>query len=270
VSKVKPLLPVPVAAARRVLAECDVRHPRDICIEPIAARYGAIVVYGPIATARGAIVRTSERAVIWVDEKAKGEPRARFTAAHELGHHLLHDVVDHFAQCHGEDAAPPKGSAEGRDADKKTRAVEKEADHFSTEITMPEAWGAPLCEVCRPTLDDVFRLVRTFRMSFQASAIRFVELTAAPCAFVHTVRGRIKRSTETEAFPGTIVQRRAVHADSLAAGLQDRRAGSGPDGEPREVPGAAWGDDRRGRSFLEYTIALGPEIGVMSWVVPTE
>ena len=131
-SKVKPLLPGPVAVADRVLGECDARHPRDICIEAMAARYGAMVVYGPIATARGSIVRTAKLAVIWVDEKAKGEPRADFTGAHEFGHHLLHDVVDHFAQCHGEDAAPPKGSAQARDADKRVRAVEREANHFST------------------------------------------------------------------------------------------------------------------------------------------
>ena len=48
--------------------------------------------------------------------------------------------------------------------------------------------------------------------------------------------------------------------------LQDRRAGLDTDGEPREVPGAAWGNDG-GRGFLEHTINLGPQLGVMSWVV---
>jgi hypothetical protein len=81
------------------------------------------------------------------------------------------------------------------------------------------------------------------------------------------VRGKIKRSVETEGFPGKIVQRRPVHPATLAAGLQDVRAGSDGYAEPREVPGAAWGDERRGRAFVEQTIALGPEIGAMSWVV---
>jgi len=259
-SKVKPLLPGPVAAARRVLAECDVRHPRDIRVEAMAARYGAMMVYGPVATARGSIVRTAKRAVIWVDEKAKGQPRGDFTGAHEFAHHLLHDVVDHFAQCRG-------GERASRDEDERARAVEREADCFSAELLMPETWAAPLCDVASPTLDDVYRLTRTFPTSFHASAIRFIELTRAPCAFVHTVRGKIKRSVETEAFPGRIVQRRAVHAATLAADLQDVRAGADGYAEPREVPGAAWGDERHGRAFVEQTIALGPEIGVMSWVV---
>jgi hypothetical protein len=98
VSKVKPLLPGPVAAARRVLDECDVRHPRDIHVEAIAARYGAIVVYAPMDTARGALVRSANRAVIWIDQDAEGEAHARFTGAHEFAHFLLHSAIDHFVQ----------------------------------------------------------------------------------------------------------------------------------------------------------------------------
>jgi hypothetical protein len=255
VSKVKPLLPGPVAVARRVLAECDVRHPRDIHVEAIAARYGAMVFYGPLTTAHGSIMRSARRAIIHIDERAKGQPRADSTCAHELAHFLMHDLVDHFVQCLGEDPLP-------RDADRKRHLVEREAEHFSAELRMPEAWAAPLCDVARPTLDDVHRLMRTFPASFHASAIRFVELTQAPCALVHTVGGRIKRSTETAAFPGKIVQRREVHAASAAARLQARRAGEGR----REVPGEAWGDPE-GAGFVEETVALGPELGVMSFVV---
>ncbi len=176
-SKVKPLLACPVDTARRVLAECDVRHPRDIRIEVIAARYGAMIVYGPLATARGSIVRAATRAVIWIDERAKGEARANFTGAHELGHHLLHGFEDHFAQCDGMDALFPSGSAEQRDAGKRVRLVEREADHFSIELLMPGTWAGPLCDVRRPSLDDVYRLSRVFNTSFHTSAIRFVELT---------------------------------------------------------------------------------------------
>jgi hypothetical protein len=191
-----------------------------------------------------------------VDETARGEPRASFTCAHELGHHLLHDVVDHFAQCDGREPS--------RDASARVHAIEQEANHFSTELLMSERWAAPLCAVARPTLDDVDRLARTFRASFHASAIRFVELTCAPCAFVHTVAGRIKRATETASFPGAIVRGRAVHPQSVAARLQTARAGA--HAEPREVAGCAWGC-AGGERLVEHAIALGPELGVWSWVV---
>jgi Zn-dependent peptidase ImmA (M78 family) len=266
-SKVKPLLPGPVAAARRVLRECDVCHPRDIRIEAIAARYSAMIVYGPLATAAGSIVRTRHHAVIWVDERARGTPRGDFTGGHELGHHLLHDVVDHFAQCEEAGPPPPKGSIEARrarEAASRARAVEREANHFTAELSMPEEWAAPLCTMARPELDDVHRLARTFRTSFRASAIRFVELTRAPCALVHTVSGTIKRSTETASFPGQIIQTRAVHPWSVAAQLEGHVAGEVE--ERQEVPGAAWGDER-GAGFVEHAVALGPGLGVLSWVV---
>ncbi len=269
VSKVKPLLPGPVAEARRILRECDVRHPRDIRVDAMAARYGAMVVYGPLSTAAGSIVRTRDHAIICVDERARGTPRGDFTTGHELAHHRLHDVVDHFAQCDGERSTRAEGSREARRAAREAAGrkhlVEKEANHFTAELSMPEEWAAPLCDVASPTLDDVYRLTRTFPASFHASAIRFIELAPAPCAFVHTVGGLIKRSTETASFPGAIVQGRAVDPRSIAAPLQDR-VSRGVEEHPREVPGAAWGDEG-GRGFVEHAIALGPELGVMSWIV---
>jgi hypothetical protein len=267
-SKVKPLSPRSVAAARRVLSECDVRGPRDIHVEAMAARYGAVIMYGPLATACGSIMRTREHAIIRVDEKLRGTPRGDFTGGHEFAHHLLHEVVDHFAQCAGEGPAPLRGSPEAREAreaDQRRRAVEREAEHFTAELLMPEAWAAPMCAAPRPTLDDVHRVARTFRTSLRASAIRYVELAQAPCALVYTVGGKITRSTETLSFPGEIIQRRAVHPRAVAASLQGARPGA--DGVPREVPGAAWGDPG-GPGFVEHAIARGPDFGVMSWIVP--
>ena len=197
-------------------------------VKPLAARYGAMIVYGPLSTACGSIVRTKDHAVIRVDEKARGTPRGDFTGGHELGHHLLHDVVDHFAQCEGEGAAPaPRGSTEARqarEADQQRHAVEREANHFTAELFMPEAWAAPMCTAPRPTLDDVHRLARRFRTSFRASGIRYVELTSAPCALVYSAGGKIKRSTETQSFPGEIIQRRTRRATSRGLSPKRRRA----------------------------------------------
>jgi Zn-dependent peptidase ImmA (M78 family) len=248
-----------VAEARRVLEECEVRGPRDIDVEVIAARYGAMVEYRALATAAGVIARTSRRAVIHVAEKDRGLGRGRFTALHEFAHHRLHDVADHFAQCDG-------GARVVRGRSWWTRLViEREANHFSTEVLMPEAWAAPMCQAPRPTLDDVDRLARHFRVSLRASAIRYVELAKGPCALVHSVGGRVKRSTETASFPGTIDEGEDLSRQCVAAGLQDARAGAS--GEPREVRGMAWGDPG-GAGFVEHAIALGPDVGVLSWVVP--
>ena len=184
-----------------------------------------------------------------VDERARGTPRADFTTAHELGHHLLHPQADHFKQCEGEERS--NGAF----------VIEREASAFSTELLMHAPFAAPLCTAARPTLDDVDKLARVFRTSFQSSGIRYVELAQTPCAFVLALHGRIKWAPETAAFPGKIVKGRQLHARSIAAKLMGRRAGADPG--PREVPGEAWGGEA---PFMEHALVLGP--AVLSWIIP--
>ena len=161
--KVKPLDAIAVAAARRVLADADVRHPRDIRVEAIAARFGALIIPGRHTTARGSIVRAGRRAVIRIDERAVGKPWGNFTCAHEFGHHQMHDLVDHFEQCEG-DGGERRGGTAWR--------IEREANHFASEFLIPEALGTPFCAAPRPTVDDIDRLARTFNTSFEMSAIQ--------------------------------------------------------------------------------------------------
>lgn len=201
--KVRPLLPVAVTAARRTLASADVQHAREIHVEVIAARHGAMVVYGPLSTARACIVRAGRQAIVCVDERARGKPPARFTIAHELGHHVLHGLVDHFEQCAGEEASPRRGHA---------WHVEREANDFATELLIPESLGKPMCGAERPTLDDVERLSRAFRTSPEMSAIRYVQLTDAPCAAVLVANGKVKWAAESAAFPAKIVRGRLLAA----------------------------------------------------------
>jgi hypothetical protein len=242
-----------VDAARRVLAECDVRHPRDIHVEAIAARFGAMTLYGRVATSRAHIVRAGKRAVIRVDETARGTPRARFTVAHELGHHVMHDVVDHFEQCTAEEKR--EGSA---------WQIEAEASDFARELVAPAEHAAAYCAKPRPTFEDVERLGRVFKLSMELAVVRFVGLADAAgvaCAAAYSSRGVIRWAPETRAFPGKIVRWRALDGASDAARIAAGRGRA--DGEPREVRGAAWGGTG---AFVEQSIRLGA--AVLSWIVP--
>jgi Zn-dependent peptidase ImmA (M78 family) len=251
--KVRLLLPRAVHAARTLLADAGVRGPRDIHPELLAARRGAMVCYGPMRTAAGALVRAGDHAVIWVDERDRHDARGRFTVLHELGHLLLHGDVDHFRQC--VEGAPWR--------DGRRRYIEREANHFAAETAMPEDHARPLCAAARPTLDDVERLMATFRTSLQASAIRYVELATAPCAFVFSDDGRhVSWAPESAAFPGAIENDFRLHPKSLAAQVASARGG---EMGPREVPGVAWGGTQ---PFVEHAIALGQRGPVVSWVVP--
>lgn len=268
--KAKPLSLLAVESARRAIAEAGVRSPGDIHVEAIAAKNGAWVVYGPMSTARASIVRADRRAIVWVDERTRGTPWSRFTIAHELGHHLLHSVEDHFEQC-------TSGEKSGG-----SYQVEREANHFSTELLMPEALALPYANRSpAPALDEVESFARTFGTSLLASALRYVQLTRAPCAVVLSEAGRIKWASESASFPGKIVQRRMLDAASCAAKLGNRKTARRLAGEEREVPGSAWGGVG---AYREESIPLsmlpgareaaaidgGAAGSVLSWVVAAD
>ena len=258
--KARPLLPVAVDAAREVLALADVQRPRDIDVQAIAMRLGMRIQYGPMSTSRGWLVRGGDHAIVYVAEDARGEPRGDHTVAHEAGHFKMHKAADHFAQCDDESAKGTKKKAGRGD---RAFWMEIEANHFSTELRMPESLVTPFCAMPSPTLDHMSRLTRFFPTSLSSAGLRFTQLAPAPCAWVFSAGGVVKWASESASFPGTIAKDDALHPSSVAHAVQRKRAGT--DDDPREVPGAAW----RGKTpFLEHAIGLGPEIGVMSWIVP--
>ncbi len=228
------------------------RHARDIHVEAIAARYGALILYGEQTTARASIARASRLSVIRLDKRAAGKPWSRFGGAHEFAHHQLHGLVDHYEQCEGDGEKKRSGTA---------WRIEREANHFATELLIPESLAASQCAVARPTVEDVEGLARTFNASFEMSAIRMVQLATAPCAVALSVDGVIKWAPESVSFPGKIVQKRVLHARSGAERARRARRGSEL---PREVPGAAWGGEA---PFVEHAMRVGPG-RVLSWIVP--
>lgn len=245
---------VAVAAAHAVLAEAGVAHPREIDAAAIAGRNGARILYGPVATSRANIVRAARRAIIFVDESARGTPHERTSIAHELGHHQMHDVADHFTQC---DPEQKRSGTSWR--------IEREAFDFARELLAPAFFAAKHVKA-RPSLDDLDRFVRVFPMAIETAAIRYVQLADAagiPCAGALVRDGRIKWAVETRAFEGRIVKGRAAHAQSLAARVHAAQRDRG--GAPREVPGEAWGAKA---PLAEQAIHLGASGEVLSWIVP--
>jgi Zn-dependent peptidase ImmA (M78 family) len=252
VPKVRPPSERAVLAARRIRADWCARHGKHagpLDIEAVAADLGAMVVYSPLSTVRGALVRTERRAVIHVSERERDWPSGRFTMAHEAIHFALHSVADHLRQC--TDAGEPWSDD--------TWEIEREADDGAVELLAPEDEATPLCAVERAEVEYVDRLARTFRTSFVMSAIRFTELTMAPCAVVMSQHGRVKWAIESLTFPGTIAKGRPLDPRSLAA----RMPGRGGAEREREVAGEAW---KSGVPLVERAWRLRGG-NVLSWVV---
>jgi hypothetical protein len=150
--------------------------------------------------------------------------------------------------------------AAGEPRDEDAWEIEREANDGGVELLVPEHRATPMCAVERAEVAHIDGLARAFRTSFVMSAIRFAELTMAPCAIVMSQGGRVKWALESLTFPGAIANRRPVDPQSLAARLPAR---AGVERE-REVPGSAW---KSASPLVERAWRLG-EGRALSWIVP--
>ncbi len=107
-----------------------------------------------------------------VVNKGHGEQRRRFTAAHELGHYILHSMDDVFV-----DTANEKVLYRKRDSSLSADPKEVEANNFAAELLMPREMlakdiggGLPSEETSLNQL--INKLADKYKVSTQAMTIR--------------------------------------------------------------------------------------------------
>ena len=239
--------------AREVLWECGMDEPSKIDPFVIVGRRGIQVIYARLDGASARIFRDGDRAIIRVSDQIVQIGRLRFTIAHEVAHFLLGHQIP---------------SERPLDADAVALFSvhqEREADVFASEFLMPAEWVAPLCT--GPTsLDAVHSIAKIFRVSIVASAVRYVELTPAPCAVVYSEQGRVVWAKRSRTFPSRIPARGfKIGSDAVAFDCHARNV---LDTAPRMVPAPAWfGNDTLpavGASLLEHAEVVPEWGGVLS------
>lgn len=208
--------------AREVLWECGVDEPSKIDPLVVAGRRRIDVVIGRLDGAAAQILRHGERAIIRVSDQIVQLGRLRFTVAHELGHFLLgHRIPDHL------DAAMQAPFAKHQ---------EREADVFATEFLMPEAWVRPMCAegVSFAVIDAISH---GFGVSTVAAAVRYVELTSAPCAVAYSDAGRVAWAKRSATFPSRIPEQLEIGEGTVAFEFHRKRP---IDSHTCEVPATGW------------------------------
>jgi hypothetical protein len=197
-----------------VLRLAGVRSAADLDVDLIAADYGLCSIPKRLPGHDGNLVRLgrSGRGLVAIDEASFGTPWGRFTLAHELGHHLLHEGHDLALAC---SAARAMGRGERGDYYRR----EREADVFAVELVLPEALVRPLVSHTRdaaPTLAEVRAIADRFGTSLAATALRVVDFVVAPCAVVLSHAGVVVKHAATDAFPLTLVRGFTLGAEVLA------------------------------------------------------
>jgi len=104
-------------------------------------------------------------------------PRARFTLGHELGHYFIDEhrnalsaglALSHPSICEYESDL----------------LVEKEADHFASNLLMPAKHFRRLAERAPLGLEGILKIAQHFGASVTSTAIRYAQLDIVPCAVI--------------------------------------------------------------------------------------
>ena len=180
----------------------------------------------------GSLVRTknTRKWTILLNSAVSNARRRRFTFAHELGHFICHrELRDEF-----EDSEVTLNDFRDR--------IETEANIFASWLLMPanllrSEFGSAVWETTM-----LQAIGNRFECSLQASALRYVQLSARPLAFVVSRDGMILWATKSDSAPYMISY---CFGDELPHGshaLACHR--NGQTGCERQAVGPVWNDAR--------------------------
>ena len=163
---------IPYRTPASLLDELGITEPGEIGIEAIAQYCGATVLYDRLAGCEARLIGYQNRALITV-RRSDSRGRERFSAGHELGHWMRdRDRVAYHCDTTVFRLAWGGGDPETR------------ANRYAAELLLPESMVRPRARGKPMTFATVAAIATEFETSLTATAIRVVELGAAPVMLV--------------------------------------------------------------------------------------
>jgi Zn-dependent peptidase ImmA (M78 family) len=151
----------------------------------------------------GCLVTDAKRSEGTILAKRGGEPRRRFTIAHELGHFLMaHHVPDQPGRflCKSSDLL----RATAKEGDQQ-QFREVEANRFATLMLMPpHLLRGAMAAFREPDLQHALVLARDFAVGKEAAARAYVQYHPERIAIVVAGNGRVQRCYRSLSFPALI------------------------------------------------------------------
>lgn len=151
--------------AKKVLDQCGLIDPVDVPINRIILGRKAFYEEIPLEGKEGEIISVDGRSIITVNSNIQYEPKKRFVAAHELGHHEMHrDLKSMFSDTE-EDLMNWYQSG----------PQEMQANEFAAEFLMPSEVFYKFCEKRKFEPKVIHELADRFNVSKTAAILRFVK-----------------------------------------------------------------------------------------------
>ncbi|WP_246689404.1 ImmA/IrrE family metallo-endopeptidase [Methylobacterium sp. WL19] len=151
----------------------------------------------------GGLATDAKRSEGIILAKRGGEPRRRFTIAHELGHFLMaHHVPDQPGRflCKSSDLL----RVQAKEGDQRQRR-EVEANRFAALVLMPpHLLRGAMAAFREPDLHHVLTLARDFAVGRETAARAYVQYHPERIAIVVAGNGRVQRCYRSLSFPAIV------------------------------------------------------------------
>ena len=193
----------PEALVKRIL-QAEPNLPVPVPIQELCARLGILRIEDLDTDAfEGGLATDAKRSDGVILAKRGGEPRRRFTIAHELGHFLMaHHVPDQPGRflCKSSDLL----RVNAKEGDRRQRR-EVEANRFAALMLMPpHLLRGAMAAFPEPNLQHVLALARDFAVGKEVAARAYVQYHPERIAIVVAGNGRVQRCYRSLSFPAIV------------------------------------------------------------------
>lgn len=193
----------PEALVKRIL-QAEPNLPMLVPIQELCTKLGILRIMDVDTNEfEGGLVTDAKRSEGTILAKRGGEPRRRFTIAHELAHFLMArhipDQPDRFL-CRGSDLL----RVTAKEGDQR-QIREVEANRFATLLLMPpHLLRQAMAAYREPDLQHVLVLARDFAVGKETAARAYVQYHPERIAIVVAGNGRVQRCYRSLSFPTII------------------------------------------------------------------
>jgi Zn-dependent peptidase ImmA (M78 family) len=200
--------------AKTVIDQLWIQSVDEIDLHEIAWRVGKLVINeSPMNNCEGRLVTDGETGIIRVNNEIVHSGRQRFTISHEIGHFCLNHHKRKMFESHYENYG------------KNNDGIEAEANHFASELLMPSKLIQKTISGIIPEVESLIQLSEAYQTSILATALKFIELTSAPCLLLCIDKaGKIKWHKKSRAYSIPFYRKR-IDKNSLASYVLQTKEG---------------------------------------------